>query len=147
MKDTMSNNTPKVFLDTNILLDYQEGRSNEVAAVESLFDASMDNTVELCIAAHSLPNIFYIIRKDYSVEERQQIVLNFNTLCTVVPISADSIEKAINSSYSDDLEDALQIECALEAGCDYFLSRDEELLKISPINAMLPHTLAEKLKL
>lgn len=144
MKD-MANKIPRVFLDTNILLDYQDGRSNEVAAIESLFDASLDDTVELCIAAHSLPNIFYIIRKDYSVEERKQIVLNFNALCTVIPVNADNIEKAVNSTYTDDMEDALQIQCAIDGSCDYFLSRDVKLLKKSPVKAMLPHELAAEL--
>lgn len=146
MKDT-TNKTPRVFLDTNILLDYQEGRSNEVAAIESLFDASLDNVVELCIAAHSLPNIFYIIRKDYTVEERKQIVLNLNALCTVIPINEESIENAVNSNYTDDLEDALQIQCAMDGSCDYFLSRDVKLLKKSPVKAMLPHELAAELNI
>lgn len=145
MKDMARNKRPKVFLDTNVLLDYQTGRSNEVGAMETIFEASLDNVLELCIAAHSLCNLFYIIRKDYSVKERRQIVLNYCALCTVISVDSERIEKAIKNNYSDDLEDALQIQCSLDGKCDYMLSRDAELLAQTHIRTMLPHEVLSEL--
>jgi hypothetical protein len=69
------------------------------------------------------------------------------SICNVVSISSDNITKAIDSGCTDDLEDALQIQCAVESDCDYFVTRDLELFKGSPIPAVLPHDLVEKLAL
>ena len=61
MKST-ADNIPKVFLDTNILMDYILFRGEEAPAAEYIFDSSLDLKLTLFIAAHSLTNIFYALR-------------------------------------------------------------------------------------
>lgn len=147
MKGTASDNIPKVFLDTNILLDYILFRGNEAPSIEYMFDSSLDLNLRLYIAAHSLTNIFYVLRKEFPLAEQNQVVRFLCSLCTVQPISAENIEKAIASGYSSDLEDALQIQCAVESNCDYFITRDNELFDKCPIKTLLPHELVRELSL
>ena len=146
MKD-MADNIPRVFLDTNILMDYVLFRTDEALAIEHIFDSSMDLRLSLHIAAHSLTNLFYVLRKEFTAAERNMIVLNLRALCKVAPVSGEKIEKAIASGYSSDLEDALQIQGAVESDCDYFITRDHELFEKCPVRTLLPHELIRELSL
>lgn len=146
MKDT-ANRIPRVFLDTNILIDYILCRGDEALAAEYIFDSSMDLKLSIYIAAHSLTNIFYALRKDFSAEERNLITQSIGALCTVSPVSIENIEKAIDSGYTSDLEDALQIQWAVESDCDYFITRDSDLFGKCPIKTLLPHELISELSL
>lgn len=146
MKDT-ADNIPRVFLDTNMLMDYVLFRTDEALAIEHIFDSSMDLKLSLHIAAHSLTNLFYVLRKEFTAAERNLIVLNLRALCKVAPVSGENIEKAIASGYSSDLEDALQILCAIESDCDYFITQDHELFGKCPVRTMLPHELIRELSL
>lgn len=138
---------PRVFLDTNILLDYLLFRSDEALAVEYLLNVCRQDTIVCYIAAHSLTNLFYIIRTDFSAAERRQIVLNFAAMCYVQEISSNTIERAIAGAYSDDLEDALQIQCAIDCKADYVLTRDTEGFNKCPITVLAPHSLIHDLEL
>ena len=146
MKNT-ANKPPKVFLDTNILIDYLLFRGDEALASEYLFDSSMNNMIEIHISAHSLTNLYYILRKEYSSEERKFIILNMCAICKVEDASGSKIEKAITGDLAEDVEDALQIQCAIDSNCDYFITRDQELFEKCPIKTLLPHELISELSL
>ncbi|MBR3126465.1 MAG: PIN domain-containing protein [Mogibacterium sp.] len=146
MKNT-ANKAPRVFLDTNILMDYILFRGDEALASEYILDSSLDRRFSLHIAAHSLTNIFYALRKSFSVAERNQIIQLLCALCNVQPVSSENIIKAIDSGFTTDLEDALQIQCAVESDCDYFVTRDQELFEKCPVRTLLPHELISELSL
>ena len=146
MKNT-ENNAPRLFLDTNIIIDYLLFRGDEAMAIEHIFESSMDESVILYIAAHSLTNIYYILRKEYSSGERKQLILNLCALCRVAEINSECIEDSISNNYAVDLEDSLQIRCAVETKCDYFLTRDFELFEKSPVKTILPHEIVKKINL
>ncbi len=138
---------PRVFLDTNILLDYLYFRGEEALAAEYIFNVCANDSIECFIAAHSLTNLFYITRKDFSDAARKQIILNFCAMCHVQEISSDTVEKAIANGYSDDLEDALQIQCAVDCGADHLVTRDAGGFGKSPVKAIAPHSLIHELGL
>jgi predicted nucleic acid-binding protein len=146
MKNTEKNKA-QVFLDTNILIDNSLFRGTEALAIEHIMDSAMDNRCELHIAAHSLTNMYYILRANYSEAERKLLILNYCATCTVEKINKERIENAIDNDYAKDLEDALQIQCAIESKCDYFITRDKYLFKKCPIKTMLPHELIKELSL
>lgn len=146
MKNT-ANKKPQVFLDTNVLIDVAMFRGKEALAIEYIVDSSMDNSCDLHIAAHSLTNMYYILRTALSEEERKQLILNYCATCKIESINRDRIECAIDNGYAKDLEDALQIQCAIESNCDYFVTRDRELFKKCPIKTLFPHELIRELSL
>lgn len=144
MKNT-AGKAPKVFLDTNILIDYLLFRGGDSIAAEQIIDAAMDLRTELHVAAHSLTNAYYILRKEYSTAERKFIIRNICALLKVDPVSGESIEKAITDGLAEDLEDALQIRCAIDSDCDYFVTRDAELFERCPVKTLLPQELLREL--
>ena len=90
---------------------------------------------------------FYILRKEYSTGERSQLIYNICGLCEVDPVTKDTIEKAITSGFAPDLEDAIQIQCAVESDCEYFITRDQQLFAECPVRTLLPHELISELSL
>jgi len=146
MKST-EGKTPRVFLDTNILIDYVLFRGEEAPAAEYIFESAMNSVISIYIAAHSLTNLYYSVRKDLTPAERDLTLLNLCAICNVMPITAENIEKAITANYTRDVEDSLQIQCALDADCEYFVTRDNELFKKSPVETLLPHELTKELSL
>ena len=62
------------------------------------------------MAAHSIMNIFYILRKEYTQQERRLILLNLCQILTVVGITKDNIENVLKNEEFTDMEDCLQQE-------------------------------------
>ena len=55
----------KILIDTNVLIDYLLERKPFFEDAKAIILSCVDGKVKGCIAAHSIPNIFYILRKDY----------------------------------------------------------------------------------
>ena len=146
MKST-EGSIPKVFLDTNILIDSSLFRGDEALAIEHIIDSAMDNILELHIAAHSLTNMYYILRANYSASERKLMILNYCATCNVESVSRENIERAIDNGYAEDLEDALQIQCAIDSKCEFFITRDSDIFSKCPLKTLLPHELIKELSL
>ena len=54
----------RILVDTNVLLDYLLCRSPYDRAAEQIVVACKQRWVSGCIAAHSISNMFFILRKD-----------------------------------------------------------------------------------
>ena len=61
----------RILVDTNILLDYILDREPYGEAARCVVKACKDGTIKGCIAAHSISNMFFILRKVYAPEERR----------------------------------------------------------------------------
>lgn len=123
-----------VLLDTNILLDWLLGR--ELYADSAIRVLKLCNTGKIkgYVAAHSITNIFYIARKQLTLDELKEIIKNLMGMLTVVSINADNIRKAMELMEFADIEDAIQTQCAIDVSADYILTRNEKDFKASKID-------------
>lgn len=128
----------KILIDTNVLIDYLLEREPFFEDAKDVILSCADGKVKGCIAAHSIPNMFFILRKDYSAKERREILSN---LCSIFDV--DGIDKAkllarlTNEDFSD-FEDCLQMECAKSYGADYIVTRNVSDYSTSEIKAIMP---------
>ena len=127
----------KVFLDTNILLDYILDRGMVSVHAEHLFDLCVRGEIECAIAAHSVVNIFYILRKYYSEQTRKMILDSLCDLCFIEPIDEASV-KAVLAGNHKDIEDHLQMLCAERAGAECIITRDIKGFKESSVRVISP---------
>ena len=127
----------KVLLDTNVLLDYVLDRGSVSIQAEQLFEQCVRGEIECHVAAHSVVNIFYILRKYYSVATRKMILLSLCDLCFVEDITEQMIREVLQGA-EQDIEDHLQILCAKAAGTDYIITRDGKGFQDSSIPAISP---------
>jgi len=134
-----------ILIDTNIILDYLIARQ-----------PFMDNAYEvlrLCsqqkcygyIAAHSVTNIFYILRRRFSASERKRLLMGLCEIIEVAGIQKKQIIDALSNEDFSDLEDRLQVECAGTVNADYIVTRNITDFSDSPIPAILPVDLLHKM--
>jgi predicted nucleic acid-binding protein len=127
-----------VLIDTNVLLDSIEQRSPFQNNADKILQACYTGAVNGFIAAHSITNMFFILRKAYSVGERKQFLLELCRLLTVVGIDNETITNAIRNENFPDVEDGLQSECAKEVNADFIVTRNISDFRNSSIPAILP---------
>lgn len=127
----------RILIDTNVLLDYFQHRDGFFAS-EKILQACAENSVSGFVAAHSFPNMFYILRKFYSEEERREILTSIISLLPVVELSQHLIASALSRKDFHDFEDCLQDECAAEIGADYIVTSNIKDFELSKIKAISP---------
>lgn len=62
----------RILIDTNVLLDYLLTREPFYEEAKKDILSCTDGKTKGCIAAHSISNMFFILRKDYDIKERRK---------------------------------------------------------------------------
>lgn len=135
----------KVLIDTNILLDALIGREPYYESADKVLKFCADKRIQGVIAAHSVPNMFYILRKDMSEEERREVLLRICKILTVEGIDQTKIVKALKEKEFSDFEDCLQAECAVAVHANYIVTRNADDFARSSIPCVTAEELCEKI--
>lgn len=99
----------KVFLDTNVVLDYYTGRMGDSIA-KTIVMAGQTPQIELCISILTAVNVLYVSRKYNSPLKAKDIAELFQ----ILPMDYQHYCEA-QSIDINDFEDALQICCARQS--------------------------------
>jgi predicted nucleic acid-binding protein len=126
----------RIFVDVNIVLDVLLKRESFIE--DSAKVLSICKTKKSALAPHTISNIFFITRKEYTSKERKKILLEILEYMDIVPTGKHQIVQALKNDDVDDFEDALQIECAKEFNADYIVTRDLPGFSNSGIEAISP---------
>ena len=135
----------KALIDTNVLIDFLVVREPFFTDADNIMTACRDKVFQGCIAAHSVPNCFYLLRKN-PIEERRIIIKSLCQNFDVVGIDADKISSALDNEDFEDFEDCLQAECAADYGADYIVTRNIKDFENSKVKAITPAEFLELLK-
>jgi len=127
-----------IFLDTNVILDYLQSREPFTEYANSIFKLCADKKIVASISAQSIADIFFILRKDYTVYERKNMLLFICGICDVIGANKTMITNALTNENFNDLEDCIQTECAKIAGVDYIITRNIKDFTASRIEPILP---------
>lgn len=128
----------RILIDTNVLLDYLLTREPFYEEAKEVVLTCTQSNTKGCIAAHSIANMFYILRKDYSAKERREILFNLCRIFDIEGIDRIKLLAGLQNEEFSDFEDCLQMECAKAYGAEYIVTRDVEDYKTSEIKAILP---------
>ncbi len=128
----------KVLIDTNVLLDYLLTREPFYKDAEKIIHDCVRGKVKGCIAAHSVTNMFFILRKDYNSKERREILISLFSIFDVEGIDKTKLLLGLQNEDFTDFEDCLQMECARSCGAEYIITRNTDDYKRSEIKAILP---------
>lgn len=127
-----------VLIDTNVIVDFLVKREPYVQEAVRIVDMCSRKLVKGYLAAHTISNLFYILRKEFSTQQRREVL---SALCSVFEISEIDQKKIMSALKNDkfaDFEDCLQMECALEAGAEYIITRNPADFIHSEIPVILP---------
>lgn len=127
-----------LMIDTNVLLDV-------ICHRNEFFDAS-NKVLELCknqscvgiVAAHSITNMMYILRKAYSEEQRRIILLALIDIFEVAALDKKKLVSALHRNDFSDFEDCLQDECAASLEADLIITRNVVDFEHSGVKTITP---------
>ena len=128
----------KILIDTNVLLDYLLEREPFFEDAKKIILFCTDGKAKGCIAAHSISNMFFILRKDYNAKERREVLLNLCKIFDVEGIDKVKLISGLTNEDFSDFEDCLQMECAKSYGADYIVTRNVSDYATSEIKAITP---------
>ena len=111
----------KVFADTNILIDFIEQRPFDIEYTNRLFLLAQNHELEIYTSESVISTAYYISRQAEQIEKALYLL---KIICTPAGI----LQTAFNSSFKDK-EDAILYFGALNAGMNYFLTRNESDFK------------------
>ncbi len=128
----------KILIDTNVLLDYLLEREPFFEDAKEIMVSCTEGKIKGCIAAHSIPNMFFILRKDYNAKERREVLLNLCKIFDVEGIDKAKLLAGLSNEDFTDFEDCLQMECAKSYGADYIVTRNVNDYLVSDVKVIEP---------
>lgn len=128
----------KVLIDTNVLLDYLLEREPFFENAKQVIISCVDGDTKGCIAAHSISNMFFILRKDFTVKERREVLTNLCSIFAVEGIDKQKLLLGLANEEFSDFEDCLQMECAKAYEAEYIVTRNVSDYITSEIKAIEP---------
>ena len=128
----------KILIDTNVLIDYLLEREPFFEDAKKVIFSCVEGKVKGCIAAHSIPNMFFILRKDYNAKERREVLSNLCSIFDIERIDKAKLLAGLSNEDFSDFEDCLQMECAKSYGADYIVTRNVSDYVTSEVKAIEP---------
>ena len=114
----------KVFLDTNILLDYGQTRDNFVYA-KTIFELGERGEIELCASYLSFANMGYIFRH-YTKDMIWSMIADMREGMSVLSNDDEQLDMSLKHSPVKDYEDLLQYQCAKLSDCDVIVTNNKK---------------------
>ena len=134
-----------VLIDTNIFIDVLQDRIPFTDNSQAVIGLVTQKKIKGAVAAHSITNLWYILRKTYSDEERRNYLLSLFEIFDVVSIDKNRLVAALENSNFKDFEDCLQDECAYAINADYIITRNAKDFESSMVKALTPEAFLENL--
>ena len=112
----------KVFIDTNIFIDYIENREGAGFA-QNIFNLAAKGKIVLYASTLTFANMAYVIKKKRTREEVLNILDHFEQCVEVLSMDKQQLRNAIDQPCKD-FEDMLQYQCAVAGNCEMFVTNN-----------------------
>lgn len=124
------------FLDTNVILDWLIPTNSSHFEAIKLMELFFDDKAKGFISSHSLTDIFYVLRKYFDTEDRRQFLLLLVTQFTIISETFEDFYSVLTDNVFFDLEDGLQMKCAVKEDVDYIVTENLKDFKDSDVMAI-----------
>ncbi len=135
----------RILLNTNILIDYLTEREPFFPAAYQIILGCKNKRYDGIVAAHSIVDMFFILRKYFTNAERRRMLLAFFEILTVETIDEEKLRLALKNEPFTDFEGCLQVECAKSTQADYIITRNEKDYALSEVPILSPEQFIEYL--
>lgn len=116
---------PKIFLDTNILLDFLLKRQGELEEIKSIFNAGADKSIDIYISESVLTTSIYFLQKQNidALNVIRELIPNL----FMIPFKKEIFSYPIETF--KDTEDGILYFLAFDYKLDYFITRNTDDFK------------------
>lgn len=125
----------KVFVDTNIILDWLGRREPFFVPAKELFLKAETGEIEVHISTMSYITTEYILRKQLGKEKARQALSSIRTISKVCTSGMKEIDLSLLSEIKD-FEDAFQYFTALNNGAEVIITRNTKDFSVSQLPVM-----------
>jgi predicted nucleic acid-binding protein len=105
----------KIFIDSDVIIDFFTDREPFANPASELFDLNEQGKLELHISAVSINNIYYIVRKYLGQKKAMQVVEELVDIVQIAGTTKAEILQALRNGFKD-FEDSIQYATALAVG-------------------------------
>lgn len=141
----------RLLIDVNVILDFILARQPFAAEAKRIFQANDKGRIEGYIAASSIPNVFYFVRRDLKATlgevQATKEAYKATKLCIdsfgIVALDEPMIRSAMLQP-GNDLEDQLQATAVLAAGLDAIVTRDKDF-RWANVKSLTPNKLLKQI--
>lgn len=130
----------RVLIDTNVVLDFLQEREPFVENAARLFERIDAGEIEGFIAATTITNIYYIVRRAAGRVVAQDAIMQVLSDLNICAVNLEILEQALALNF-EDFEDAVQYACAVMHDVDAIVTRDASGF----VNAKIPVVLPEEI--
>ena len=127
----------KIFVDTNVIIDYLTDRFPFADDAEAVIDVCVEDGNEGAFTGLSACNAVYIIGRTTGRRAAELLVKEVASLIGLLPIDPADIKSNLGAEHPD-FEDSLQISAAQSWGADVIITRDKSGFSNSPIKVRTP---------
>lgn len=132
-----------VLIDTNILLDVIFERKGFALPSLRIWTLCEMKDVNGYISALSVPNIFYVMRKELTREKLSEMLSKLSSIFTVEDLKSADLLRAASQDFSD-YEDAVQAITAERIKAEYIITRNLKDYKNSTVPPITPEDFLEE---
>jgi len=137
----------KIFLDTNIVIDFLSGREPFADDAIALFQLADNHEVELIVTDLTLVNTVYVLQRlHHPIDSIYEVLNNIRPLISIVPIGEAVIDMCLRHR-SNDFEDDVQYFAAVNALADYIVTRNKKDFDFGDEAIVTPKELFSKLNI
>jgi predicted nucleic acid-binding protein len=130
----------RVLVDTNVVLDFLQEREPFVEDAAKLFELIDAGEIEGFIAATTITNIYYIVRRAVGLAAAEDAIIQILTDLQICKVDRAILEHAIALHFRD-FEDAVQYACAIAHSVNAIVTRDVSGFVASKIPVKSPKEL------
>jgi len=114
----------RIFLDTNILMDYIDNREHAPEA-GMLLDLGKQGVICNCVAPVTFTTMSYLLHRR-SRQEIHDCLQKASRAIEVLPMDATQFHHAMAYGPVRDFEDMMQYQCAVAGGCEVIVTNDRK---------------------
>jgi len=119
----------RIFVDTNVILDFFLSRGTQKEAVTGLFEEIYQEKIGAVTSASCITDIYYITAKRLGDSKAREVLSNLLSILGIVSVDGNDCVKALELPVPD-FEDALVLTCASKVEISYIISSDKGFLNV-----------------
>lgn len=128
----------KVFVDSDVVIDFFTDREPHVNPASELFELNEQGQIKIYLSAVSINNIYYIVRRFLGHKKTIEVVELLTEMTEIVGTTKKEIVQALKNKFSD-YEDSVQYSSALTIkNLDVIITRNIKDYRNSSIAVMTP---------